>query len=339
MPRSSIVSNFVYSSKIIGALMRGFPLTTLLVATAICAAAQESPRSNPFNLHFDVGTRITPTEPTMPRSFIHPNVGPSFSPISGISVLPDRYMPGTTFRLPPETAARISAVNSTMPLSQPIFDFHGNPYSRDWAASGTIATVGTGSITASGSHTTLPALGTMGSASLSYVQPIGERFTFSLGASAIKYHIDREAWNDYGFNAKASYKLSDKFSLNAFGQYYFYPRFAGAAAMGYMQNSNIGGTIGMQLSDNVKLDVGAQSYYDVYNHCWRTIPIVAPTFKLFGSPVSFDVGGLLYEIISAIIDSKSSHSYIMPAGGGSSATPTMGASSLARDIVPLGQKH
>ena len=319
--------------------MKGLSLIMLFAATAICAAAQESPRSNPFNLHFNVGNRITPAEPTIPRSFIHPNVGPSFSPISGISVLPDRYMPATTFNLPAETAARISTVNSTMPLSQPLFDFHGNPYSRNWAASGTIANVGTGSITASGSYTTLPALGTMGSASLSYVQPIGERFTFSVGASAIKYHIDRDAWNDYGFNAKASYKLSDKFSLNAFGQYYLYPRFAGAAAMGYMQNSNIGGTVGIQLSDNVKLDVGAQSYYDVYNHCWRTIPIVAPTFKIFGSPVSFDVGGLLYEIVSAIIDSKSSHSYVMPSGGGSSAAPSMGSSSLARDIVPLGQKH
>lgn len=322
--------------------MREFFLLILAFTSALCSPAQETVRSNPFNLHFDNGNSLTAPkpEPSLPPSFIHPNVGASFRPISGGAVFPDRYTPVTTFNLPPDVAAHISATNATPVLAQPLFDFHGNPYSRDWASSGVIATIGTGNITGSGSYTTLPALGTMGSAAISYVQPIGDRFTFSMGATAMKYHVARDAWNDYGLNAKVSYKLNDKFSLNAFGQYYFYPRFAGAAAMGYMQTSNVGGTLGIQLSDNVKVDVGAQSYYDVYNHCWRTIPIVAPTFKIFGSPVSFDVGGLLYEIVSAIIDSSRNRGgYAMPssdAGKSSAGTP---AGTLSRDIVPLGQRH
>ncbi|MDY4901096.1 MAG: hypothetical protein SO194_09905, partial [Sodaliphilus sp.] len=87
--------------------------------------------------------------------------------------------------------------------------------------------------------------------------------------------------------------------------------------MGLMQNAVYGGTLGYKFSDSFSLAVGAQRYYDAYTHTWRTVPIVAPTFKIFGAPLTVDVGGLIYNIVEALIyNSRDSHSgYAMPSGG------------------------
>ncbi len=243
-------------------------------------------------------------------------------------------------------ADSLAAMPATMHISMPAqpsaqqggYDFDLNPYSRDWQASGVIARLGDGLLGGSGSRTSLPALGNMATGSLWVTQTVDERLTLTAGITGSKYHFGREAWNDYGVWGRASYQLNGTLSLNAFGQYNFNPHFHSMGAMGITQNSNYGATLGVKVSDNFSVDVGAQRYYDVYSHCWRTMPILAPTIMLMGQPLSVDLGGILYGLLKSLGGGHGGGYRLEPSGGGGMAVPkapfTDSGCGLARDNVP-----
>ena len=243
-------------------------------------------------------------------------------------------------------ADSLAAMPATMHISMPAqpsaqqggYNFDLNPYSRDWQASGVIARLGDGLLGGSGSRTSLPALGNMATGSLWVTQTVDERLTLTAGITGSKYHFGREAWNDYGVWGRASYQLNGTLSLNAFGQYNFNPHFHSMGAMGITQNSNYGATLGVKVSDNFSVDVGAQRYYDVYSHCWRTMPILAPTIMLMGQPLSVDVGGILYGLLKSLGGGHGGGYRLEPSGGGGMAVPkapfTDSGCGLARDNVP-----
>lgn len=179
-----------------------------------------------------------------------------------------------------------------------------NPFGSDHALSGAITRIGDGYLSGSSSFTTRPALGNVASATLSLTQTVDERLSFRVGLSGNKYHMGRDAWNDYGVFARASYQITDRLTFNAFGQHYFHPTFHSVGAMPFVNTSAYGGTLGYKISDRVSLDVGAQRYYDPYTGRWKTLPIVAPTIQLAGTPISVDVGGFLYQILHAAFGNK-----------------------------------
>lgn len=190
------------------------------------------------------------------------------------------------------------------------YNFVMDPYSRNWASGGVIATVGTGYLAGAGSFTAMPGLGNVGSASISFTQPIGDRLVITGGLSGNKYHFGREIWNDYGIFGRASFALNERLKLNAFGQYYRNQQFYSVAAMPYLQDTRYGGALSIKMSDKVSVDVGAQRYYDPYLGQWKTAPIVAPTIQLMGQPISMDVGGLLYQVLEYMFGgSKSGNGY------------------------------
>lgn len=190
------------------------------------------------------------------------------------------------------------------------FNFVMDPYSRNWSSAGVIATVGTGYLAGAGSYTAMPGLGNVGSANVSFTQPLGERLVVTAGLSGNKYHFGPQAWNSFGVYGNASYRLNDRLTLNAFGQYYRNPMIGSVAAMPYMQDTRYGGTLGIKMSERVSLDVGAQRYYDPYLRQWKTVPIIAPTVNVMGQPLSLDVGGLLYQILDNVFGrSKSGNGY------------------------------
>ena len=184
------------------------------------------------------------------------------------------------------------------------FNFVMDPYSRNWSSAGVIATVGTGYLAGAGSYTAMPGLGNVGSANVSFTQPLGEQLVVTAGLSGNKYHFGNAAWNSYGVYGNASFKLNDRLTLNAFGQYYRNPMLGSVAAMPYMQDTRYGGTLGIKMSDKVSLDVGAQRYYDPYLRQWKTVPIIAPTVSVMGQPLSLDVGGLLYQVLDYVFGSS-----------------------------------
>ena len=257
---------------------------------------------------------------------------PEFSTISPNIVTPtlNNYIPPEPVKLnykfsdlPDSIKAMPEISTNYVPIHlENTYNFHGNPYSSDWSASGEILKLAPNlSLVGSGSRTSYPALGNMATGSVGLSATFDERLTFGLGLSGVKYHMGRSAWNDYGFYGNASYQLTDRWSLNAFGQYYLEPRYHSMASMGYMQNAVFGGTVGYKFSDSFRLDVGAQRYYDPYSHTWKTLPIVQPTFKLFGSPISVDVGGFIYQLVESIIESSRKSNYAVPASTSVSTGP------------------
>ena len=185
----------------------------------------------------------------------------------------------------------------------PRFSYDTNPSSRDWSSSGVITRVGGGFLTGAGSHMTYPGMGDMASASVAMTMPMGERLQVTAGITGSKYHFDHNAWNDYGVFGNASFRINDRLSLNAFGQYYVNQRFHSVAAMPFLGSSSYGGTLGWKASDNFSLDVGARRIYDPYTGRWRTLPVVQPTFNLLGAPISFDAGPWIYQLLDGLLNS------------------------------------
>jgi len=101
----------------------------------------------------------------------------------------------------------------------------------------------------------------------------------------------------------ASFRLNERLSLNAFGQYYINQQYHSVAAMPFLGSSSYGGTLGWRASDHFSLDVGARRLYDPYTGRWRTLPVVQPTVNILGAPISFDAGPLIYQLLDGLFGS------------------------------------
>ena len=275
-------------------------LTILLAAVALIGAAQENQE---LNLHFDQ-SKISPqfTQPELQGKIMPAtNIKPTFkADIPSLSQLKLDYR---TSRLNDSLSIYNEdwRNNSTL-ASQPRFTYDTNPYANDWNAQGVITRVGNAYLVGSGAHTTYPGLGNTQTASVALMVPLGDRFQVTGGVMGSKYHFDRSAWNDYGVFGNASFRINDKLSLNAFGQYYAHQQFHSVASMSLIGSSSYGGTLGWKASDHFSLDVGARRIYDPYTGQWRTMPIVQPTINVFGAPISLDAGPLIYQILGNLFN-------------------------------------
>lgn len=272
----------------------------LFTLASLIGAAQES---QPLRLQFDQ-SKISPlfTAPELPMTVTPAsNIKPTFN--ANLPTAADLHLNNTVSGLADSLHDYQQDWRSNRLSSLPRFTYDTNPYSRDWASGGIITRVGGGYLTGSGSHTTYLGLGDMASASVALTMPMGERLQFTAGVTGSKYHIDRDAWNDYGVFGNASFRLTDRLSLNAFGQYYVNQQFHSVAAMPFLGSSSYGGTLGWRASDNFSLDVGARRIYDPYTGTWRTLPVVQPTINLLGAPISFDAGPLIYQVLDYMFGS------------------------------------
>ena len=270
-------------------------LSIAIALVALIGAAQEN---QTIKLQFDRST-ISPqfTQPELPAITPASNIKPTFNAnlptAADLKLDFNKHFSDSIAIYQPEWNSNLT------PLPQ--FRYDTNPYSRDWSSGGVITRVGNGYLTGSGSHTTYPGMGNMASASVAYTMPMGDRFQITAGLTGSKYHFDRAAWNDYGVFGNASFRLNDRLSLNAFGQYYVNQRYHSVAAMPFLGSSSYGGTLGWRASDSFSLDVGARRIYDPYTGQWRTLPVVQPTINLFGAPISFDAGPLIYQLLDNLL--------------------------------------
>lgn len=261
----------------------------------LIGAAQERPG---INLHFDQ-SKINPlfTLPEMPMTVLPAtNIKPTFN--TNPPTTTDLKLDFNTGRHADSLAIYQQDWRGNGLTALPRFTYDTNPYSRDWSSSGVIARLGGGYLTGAGSRTTYPGMGNMANATVAFMMPMGDRMTVTAGVTGSKYHFDRNVWNDYGVFGNASFKLNDRLSLNAFGQYFFNQRFHSVAAMPFLGSSSYGGTLGWKASDKFSLDVGARRIYDPYTGQWRTLPVVQPTLNLLGAPISLDVGPLIYQVLN-----------------------------------------
>lgn len=269
-------------------------LFIVIMLVNLIGAAQEN---QPLRLRFDQ-SKISPqfTKPELPTN-ISPatNLKPTFN--ANLPTAADLKLDYETSRLTDSLAIYQQDWSGNRANAQPNFRYDTNPYSRDRSTGGVITRLGGGFLTGSGSHLTYPGMGDMSSASLAFTVPMGDRVQVTAGVTGSKYHFDRNAWNDYGFFGNASFLLNERFSLNAFGQYYINQQYHSVATMPFLSSSSYGGTVGWQASELFSLDVGARRIYDPYTGQWRTLPVVQPTLNIFGAPISFDAGPLIYQVL------------------------------------------
>lgn len=253
-------------------------LAIMMIIVALVGVAQES---QTLNLHFD-------------QSKVSPLFNPSVPQAADLR-LDYRFATMSDSLMAYQPAWRDKPF-STMPRLR----FDTNPYSRDWSSNGIITRLGPGYLTGAGAHTTYPGMGEVATASVAFSMPMGDRFQLTAGVTGSKYHFDRSAWNDYGIFGNASYRINDRLTLNAFGQYYINQRYHSVAVMPFLGSSSYGGTLGWRASDKFSLDVGARRLYDPYTGRWRTLPVVQPTINLLGAPISFDAGPLIYQLLDGL---------------------------------------
>lgn len=273
-------------------------LVIVFAAVVLYGAAQES---QGLKLQFDQ-TKISSlfTSPELPMTVL-PSTGikPTFN--TSIPSAAELDLGNNLGNLADSLAIYQQAARVNYRPALPRFTYDTNPYSRDWSSSGVITSIGGGYLTGAGSHTTYPGMGNIATASVAFTMPMGDRFQTTVGLTGSKYHFDRSAWNDYGVFANASFKINEKFSLNAFGQYYVNQRFHTVAAMPFLGSSSYGGTLAWHASDNFSLDMGARRIYDPYTGRWRTLPVFQPTINLLGAPISFDAGPLIYQLLENLL--------------------------------------
>ena len=279
-------------------------LSIFILLVALTGAAQEN---QGIKLQFDQ-SKISPefTMPELPTS-ISPatNIKPTFN--ANLPTAADLKLESGLHKLSDSLAIYQQDWNNNRLTALPRFNYDTSPYSRDWSSGGIITRMGGGYLTGSGSHTTYPGMGNMATASIAYTMPMGERMQITAGLTGSKYHFDHVAWNDYGVFGNASFRLNNRLTLNAFGQYYINQQFHSVAAMPFLGSSSYGGTLGWHASDSFSLDVGARRIYDPYTGQWRTLPVVQPTFSLFGAPISFDAGPLLYQVLDYMFGKGKNH--------------------------------
>ena len=271
-------------------------LSIVIALIALMGLAQEN---QGIRLQFDQ-SKISPefTMPQLPATIMPAtNIKPTFN--ATLPTAADLKLDFKTSRLSDSLAIYQPDMRSSLTVP-PRFGYDTNPYSRDWSAGGVITRVGPGYLSGSGSHTTYPGMGNMANASVALTMPMGDRLAITAGVSGSKYHFDNRVWNDYGVFANASFRLSERLSLNAFGQYYANQRFHSLASMPFLGSSTYGGTLGWKASDHFSLDVGARRLYDPYTGRWQTLPVVQPTINLLGAPISFDAGPLLYQLLDGL---------------------------------------
>ena len=264
-----------------------------IVLVALMGMAQES---QPLQLHFDQ-SKISPlfTMPELPMTVTPAtNIKPTFN--ANIPTAADLHL-NDRISSQADSLAIYQQDWKTNLTSPPRFTYNTDPYSRDWSSGGVITRLGGGYLTGAGSHITYPGMGNTASANIAFTMPMGDRMQVTAGVTGSKYHFDNAAWNDYGVFGNASFRLNDRLSLNAFGQYYVNQQFHSVAAMPFLGSSSYGGTLGWRASDNFSLDMGARRIYDPYTGQWRTLPVVQPTINLFGAPISFDAGPLIYQVL------------------------------------------
>ena len=274
----------------------------LSIAMALVALIGMAQENQGIKLQFDQ-SKISPqfTMPELPMTITPAtNIKPTFN--VHLPTTTDMKLDFSTDRIADSLAIYQQDWRNNYSTYLPRFRYDTNPYGRDWSSGGVIARLGNGYLTGAGSHTTYLGMGNTASASVAFTMPMGDRFQVTAGLTGSKYHFDRNAWNDYGVFGNASFRINDRLSLNAFGQYYANQQFHSVAAMPFLGSSSYGGTLGWKASDNFSLDVGARRIYDPYTGQWRTLPVVQPTINLLGAPISFDAGPLIYQLLDGLFN-------------------------------------
>lgn len=167
-----------------------------------------------------------------------------------------------------------------------------SPFRHDFATSNFFPLSSFSGISTFADYHTYLTIGAVADVSATYTRNIG-RWSFTGGVFASKYSTMArkrfipagrpEIFNDYGINGSVDFKINNRFTLTAFGQYSFQGRKNAAASylMPLMApQSKYGFTVDTKVKDWLNVVSGIEHYYDPARMKWRTSPILYPEINL-----------------------------------------------------------
>lgn len=193
-----------------------------------------------------------------------------------------------------------------------LFDY--NLYLNDYSVSGALWHNNKQAIIGSGSFTTLPFLGAVSSANISYLQRVNGDFQYSIGVDAYKYAFGSFSGNQFGLSGSMRYRLNDNLALNAFGVYYLDNPYYSHATLPFIPSSYYGASMSWDITDGFGADLGAQRYFDSYSGRWETIPIVMPYVNVNGAKIGIDFGGFIKQGLENIFNKDNMNMQVGPGG-------------------------
>lgn len=113
----------------------------------------------------------------------------------------------------------------------------------------------------------------------SYNQRIGDIGILTGGVYAAKFNIYNNFYNNAGVNGNFKLILTDRMSLNIFGQYTPMTNTTTMQLMSPMYpQSNYGGSLEFKVTDKWGIITGAEREFDVFSRKWVTRPFIMPVF-------------------------------------------------------------
>ncbi len=117
----------------------------------------------------------------------------------------------------------------------------------------------------------------------------------------------------FGVNGVLEYKLSQHWSLVAFGTLYNRNPYFSMAAFPFVETSSYGGLIKYE-GGKMGMKLGARRYYDAFQRRWKTEPIITPSIKV-GKKMTFElpVGPLVQKSLEKLLRKETNNGpIIMP---------------------------
>lgn len=192
--------------------------------------------------------------------------------------------------LPPE---RPSSLPDFSPQASLHLPYHTNPsplFRGDYSTSGVLGQFSHGTLSASGSQTSLPGIGRLNQASLGYQHVFSPKLSIQLGVDATKINMMHTAGQTFSTSGILFYHASDRISFKVFGAY--------APSSSYGINTHrYGASMSLDMTKRFGMEVGVQRCYNPMTGRWETVPIAAPYYNFDKFKLGLDVGGIVYELL------------------------------------------
>ena len=168
-------------------------------------------------------------------------------------------------------------------------------YKGDYSTSGALHPYRTGLVWLTGEQSSLPGIGRINEASVSWSHQSGDRL--SLQAALVATQLNMLFFHRHVLELKAemSYHLSNHLSLHLFGSYD-----TGNPYNPY--GRQWGGSLDWQITDRFGVEGGVRRSYNAVTGRWETLPIVAPYYNFNGKfRLQIDTGPLIQQLIRGAV--------------------------------------
>lgn len=159
-----------------------------------------------------------------------------------------------------------------------------------------------GTLSGSGKQTSVPGIGRINNASLSYQHAFNQQLALQLSVDAMKMNKAHFTGQAFSTSGALLYRPAERVALKLFGTYDIGDPYG-------MSTHSYGATVAFDMSERFSLEMGVQRYYDAMRGRWETVPVMIPSYRFEKFTLGLDIGGILYEILrSTVFDNQRSGS-------------------------------